>query len=65
MQTQKGLELVLTTVFVEFYDKVVFFVIWPSLINRLRSLSKLFNKMYFLYHAWTFDDLVKFEYLKF
>ena len=38
---------------------------WPNLINGLSLPLKLFSKMYFLFYASAFDDLMKFENLKF
>ena len=37
---------------------------WPNFINRLRLLPKLFNKMCFMFYAWTYDDVMRIEYLK-
>ena len=33
----------------------------PSFINKLCLLPQLFSKMYFLFYAWVFDDVMKFE----
>ena len=50
-------------VFLEcFYNFV--FSNWPNFINRLSFLPKLL-RMYFLFYAWTFDDVMKLKYLKF
>ena len=38
---------------------------WPNFINRLSLPLKLFSKMYFLFYAAAFDDIMKFENLKF
>ena len=38
---------------------------WPNFINKLSLPLKLFNKMYFLFYALAFDDVMKFENLKF
>ena len=32
---------------------------WPNFINRLSLLPKLFSKMYFLFYAQAFDDVMK------
>ena len=34
-------------------------------INRLYLLPKLFSEMYFLFYAWAFDDVMKFENVEF
>ena len=36
-----------------------------NVITKLRLLLKLFNKINFLLHAYTFDDVLKFKILKF
>ena len=38
---------------------------WPNFIKRLSLPLKLLNKMYFLFYAAAFDDIMKFENLKF
>ena len=38
---------------------------WPNFINKLSLSLKLFNKIYFLFYALAFDDVMKFENLKF
>ena len=38
---------------------------WPNFINRLYLLPMLFSEMYFLFYADTFDDVMKFENVKF
>ena len=48
--------------FCGFFDK--FFLLscdlnWSNFINILRFLPKFFRKMYFLFCAWAFDDVVK------
>ena len=30
-------------------------------MNRLCLLPKLFSEMYFLFYAWAFDDVMKFD----
>ena len=34
---------------------------WPNFINRPYLLPKLFSKMYFLFYAKAFGDIMKFE----
>ena len=48
------------------YNKIVFFydINWPNFINRLCLILRLFSKMYFLIYPQSFDDIIKFEYLK-
>ena len=50
----------LMEVFILEYD-----IKWPNFIYRLCLLPKLFSKMYLLFYAQAFDDVMKFEYLKF
>ena len=38
---------------------------WPNFINRLCLLPKFFRKMYFLFYAQAFDDVMNFENQKF
>ena len=38
---------------------------WSNFINRVCLLAKFFNKVYFLFYAYAFDGVIKFEYLKF
>ena len=38
---------------------------WPKFISKLSLSLKLFSKMYFLLYAPAFDDVIKFENLKF
>ena len=38
---------------------------WPNFIKRLSLPLKLFHKMNFLFYAGAFDDIMKFENLKF
>ena len=57
------------TSFIEFFDKKIYFVMlykfhWPNFITGLCLLPKLFNKMYFMFYAWAFDDVMTFKYLK-
>ena len=40
------------------------YIIWPNFITRLCLLPKLFSKMCFVFHAWAFNDVMPFEYLK-
>ena len=65
MQTQEGLGTSFqVAVLVEFFEKAFSLVIWHNSINRLCLLPKLFSKMY-LFYARAFDDVMKFEYLKY
>ena len=69
LQTQKGLELVFRSQFLENL-LIIFFLLqydinWPNFINRLCWHPKLFSKTYFLVCAEPFDDFMKFENLKF
>ena len=34
-------------------------------MNKLYPLSKLFSEVYFLFYAWVFDDVMKFENVEF
>ena len=34
---------------------------WPNFISRPCLLPKLFSKMYFLFYAQAFDDVMKFN----
>ena len=38
---------------------------WPSFIDRLYLLPKLFSEMYFLFYALAFHDIIKFENVEF
>ena len=38
---------------------------WSNFINRLYLGPKLFSEMYFLFYAWAFDDVMKFENVEF
>ena len=56
------------TPFVEFFDKIFllsYYTNWPSFITGLCLLSKLFSKIYSSFHAFAFDDVMKFKILKF
>ena len=69
LQTEKGLELVCRSQFLQNFLMKLFFleydIKWPNFINRQCLLRKLFSKMYFLFYAWAFDDVMKLENLKF
>ena len=69
LQTQKSLELVFRPQLLQNFRMKLFIlecdITWPNFINRLCLLPKLFNKMYFLFYAQAFDDVMKFENLKF
>ena len=51
------------TFFIEFFHEKFSFVM-QNFITRLYLLSTLFNKMCLAFHAWAFDDVMTFEYLK-
>ena len=38
---------------------------WPNFIKRLSLLPKVFSKMYLLFYAQAFDDVIEPEDLKF
>ena len=38
---------------------------WPNFVNRPCLLPKLVSKMYFLFYAEAFDDVMKLENLKY
>ena len=38
---------------------------WQDFIDRPCLLPKLFRKMYFMFYAYTLDDVMKFENLKY
>ena len=68
LQMQKDLGLVFR---LQFFKKFLinFFLLqfdinWANFIYRLCLLPKLFSKMYFLFYAQAFDDVIKFEFLK-
>ena len=53
--------------FVEFFDKnllLQYYINWPNFITRLCLLPKLFSEICFVFHAWEFDDVMTFGYLK-
>ena len=55
-------------VFVDFFDEIIFMeydINWPHFITRMCLIPKLLSKMYFLFYAWAFDDVMKCENLKF
>ena len=41
------------------------YINWPNFIISLYLLHKLFSKMYFLFYAQAFDDIMKFENVEF
>ena len=69
LETQKGLELVSRPNFLKKFLMELFFleydISWSNFINRPCFLPKLFSKMYFLFYAEAFDDVMKFENLKY
>ena len=68
LKIKKGLELVSRPYFSHnFFIKnliLQYYINWPNIITRLCLLPKLFSKMCFMFHAWAFDDVMTFEYLK-
>ena len=63
LQTEKGLELVFRSQFLQNF-LINFFISqyntnWPNFINRLCLLPRLFSKLHFLRHAQAFDDVTK------
>ena len=42
----------------------IYYINWPNLITRLCLFLKFFSKMCLVFHAWAFDDVITFEYLK-
>ena len=68
LKTQKSLGLIFRPQFLyNFLMKLFpleYGINWPNFINRLSLPLKLFNKMYFLFYASAFDDVMKFENLK-
>ena len=69
LQTQKGLELVFRLYFLQNFLMKLFLlehdINWPNYINRPCLLPKLFSKIYFWFYAQAFDDVIKFEHLKY
>ena len=69
LKTQKSLELVFRLQFLKNYLMKLFSleydINWSNFINRLSLPLKLFSKMYFLSYAVAFDNIIKFENLKF
>ena len=65
LETQKSVELVLRQQFLQNLLMKLFpleyDINWPNFINRLSLPLKLLNKMYFLFYASTFDNVMKFE----
>ena len=65
LQTQKGLELVFRPHFLDNFLVNVFLlqydINWPNFMSRLCLVPKLFSEMYFLFHAYTFENVMKFE----
>ena len=68
LQIQKGLGLVFRSQFLNNFLMKLFLLEydmnWPNFINRPCLLPKLFRKMYFLFYARAFDDVMKFKNLK-
>ena len=68
LKTQKSLRLIFRPQFLyNFLMKLFpleYGINWPNFINRLSLPLKLFSKMYFLFYASAFDDVMKFENLK-
>ena len=68
LKIKKGLELVSRPHFsYNFLIKnfiLQYYINWPNLITGLCLLPKLFNNMCFVFHAWAFNDVMIFEYLK-
>ena len=69
LETQKGLELVFRPHFLQNFLMKLFLleydINWPNYINRPCLLPKLFSKIYFWFYAQAFDDVIKFEHLKY
>ena len=65
---KKGLELVSRPHFLyNFLTKkfiLQYYTNWRKFITRLCLLPKLFNNMCVVFHAYAFDDIMTFEYLK-
>ena len=50
--------------FIKIFLVVYYYINWLNSITRMCLLFKLFSKMCFVFHAWAFDEVMKFEYLK-
>ena len=68
LNIEKGLELVSRrNSSKEIFDKKFSFVVLHKMANfnyQTVFFPKLFCKMCLVFHAWTFDDAITFEYLK-
>ena len=68
VKIKNDLELVFRPYFSDIFliktSFLFYYINWPNFITRLCLVPKLFSKMYFVFHAQTFDDIMKFEYLK-
>ena len=68
LKIKNGLELVFSQYFsYNFLIKIFLlqnYINWPNFITGLYLLTKLFSKMRFVFHVWTFDGFMTFGYLK-
>ena len=67
LKIKKGLELVFRSHFLyNFLIKIFLSQCYINInfITRLCLLPKFFSEICFVFHAWEFDDVMTFEYLK-
>ena len=68
LKIKKGLELLSRSHFSQnFLIKIFllqYYINWPNFITRLCLLPKSFSEICFVFHAWEYDDVMTFEYLK-